>query len=132
MSLAPGATLGRYQILEPLGQGGMATVYKAHQPALQRVVALKVIRAAFAEDPEFVERFQREALAIARLQHPAIVQVFDFEQVEGHWFLAMQYLEGGTLKERLASLAARQQRSRRRWGTRTSAGSSTATSSPPT
>ncbi|MBI4348667.1 MAG: serine/threonine protein kinase, partial [Elusimicrobia bacterium] len=59
MTLTPGSTLGRYQIVEPLGQGGMATVYKAYQPALERTVALKVIRRGFAEDPEFRERFAR-------------------------------------------------------------------------
>lgn len=110
MTLSPGATLGRYQILEPLGQGGMAVVYKAFQPALERTVALKVIRRGFADDPEFRERFQREAKAIARLTHPNIVDVFDFDEVEGQVFLAMQYLEGGTLRDRLASLAGRGER----------------------
>lgn len=70
MTLAPGQTLGRYQILEPLGEGGMTTVYKAQQPALDRVVALKFIRSGFLEDREFMERFEREAKAIARLEHP--------------------------------------------------------------
>ena len=102
MSLQPGTTLGRYQILEPLGIGGMATVYKAFQPALERVVALKVMRAGFAEDPEFVDRFRREAKAIARLRHPNIVQVYDFDEADGRYFMAMEYLEGGTLKDLVA------------------------------
>ena len=107
MTLVPGTTVGRYQILEPLGQGGMATVYKAFQPSLEREVALKVLRPGFAQDDEFRERFEREAKAIARLRHPHIVQVFDFESTSaGDYALAMEYLEGGTLKERLTTLAS--------------------------
>jgi hypothetical protein len=106
MTLIAGTTLGRYQILEPLGQGGMAVVYKAYQPALDRTVALKIIRRGFAEDPEFRDRFSREAKAIARLIHPNIVQVHDFDESDGQVYLAMQYLEGGTLKDHLARLAA--------------------------
>ena len=67
MTLEPGQTVGRYQIIEPLGVGGMATVYKAFQPSLEREVALKVLRPGFAEDPEFFQRFQLEARSIARL-----------------------------------------------------------------
>ncbi len=110
MTLQPGQTIGRYQIIEPLGVGGMATVYKAFQPSLEREVALKVLRPGFADDPEFFERFQREARSIARLRHPNIVQVFDFEPLDGRYVLAMEYLEGGTLKERVTSLAARGER----------------------
>jgi predicted Ser/Thr protein kinase len=105
LGLQPGQTLGRYQILEPLGEGGMAVVYKAQQPSLERVVALKVIRSGFAEDRDFMQRFEREAKAIARLQHPNIVQVHDYDTVDGRPFIAMQYLQGGTLKQRLESLA---------------------------
>jgi len=104
LSLEPGQTLGRYQILEPLGEGGMAVVYKAQQPALDRVVALKVIRSGYSEDREFMERFEREAKAIARLEHPNIVQVHDFDRIDGRAFIAMQFLEGGTLKARLERL----------------------------
>ena len=104
MTLSPGATLGRYQILAPIGQGGMATVYRAYQPALDRVVVLKVIRTGLDADPDFIERFAREAKAVARLRHPHIVQVFDFEQ-EPTPFMAMEYLDGGTLKGRLDELA---------------------------
>lgn len=108
--LVPGQQLGRYQILAGLGSGGMATVYKAYQPALDRIVALKVLRTGFAEDAEFQERFEREAKAVARLLHPHIVQVFDFERVEALPFMAMQYLEGGTLKAKLGALAEEGQR----------------------
>ena len=110
MALQPGQTIGRYQIIEPLGTGGMATVYKAYQPSLEREVALKVLRPGFADDPEFLQRFQREARSIAKLRHPHIVQVFDFEPLDGRYVLAMEYLEGGTLKERIGSLAARGER----------------------
>lgn len=110
MTLQPGQTIGRYQIIEPLGVGGMATVYKAFQPSLEREVALKVLRPGFSEDPEFFQRFQREARSIARLRHPNIVQVFDFEPLEGRYILAMEFLEGGTLKERVTQLAAKSQR----------------------
>ncbi|MEK7861857.1 MAG: serine/threonine-protein kinase [Chloroflexota bacterium] len=98
--LRPGDTLGKYVVREPLGHGGMAAVYRAEQPTLQRMVALKVIRASSSGDPEFQERFQREARASARLDHPNIVQVYDFDQIEGRAFLAMQLLEGGTLRDR--------------------------------
>jgi len=106
VALQPGQTIGRYQIIEPLGTGGMATVYKAYQPSLEREVALKVLRAGFADDPEFFQRFQREARSIAKLRHPHIVQVFDFEPLEGRYVLAMEFLEGGTLKDRMATRAA--------------------------
>ncbi len=104
MTLAPGTTLGRYQILEPLGSGGMATVYKAYEPSLDRVVALKVIRPGLAEEEGFLARFRREAQAVAKLSHPNIVQVFAYDEVDGRYFLTMQYLDGGTLKERIADL----------------------------
>jgi tRNA A-37 threonylcarbamoyl transferase component Bud32 len=103
--LEVGSTLGKYQILSRLGQGGMATVYKAFQPSLEREVALKVLRAGFTEDEEFLDRFRREAKAIAHLRHAHIVQVFDFEEVDGRAFMAMEYLDGGTLKEHMAQLA---------------------------
>lgn len=110
MTLQPGQTVGRYQIIEPLGVGGMATVYKAFQPSLEREVALKVLRPGFADDAEFFQRFQREARSIARLRHPNIVQVFDFEPIDGRYILAMEFLEGGTLKERVTALAAKGER----------------------
>ncbi|HUP35063.1 MAG TPA: serine/threonine-protein kinase, partial [Candidatus Limnocylindria bacterium] len=106
MTLPPGATLGRFQILEPLGQGGMATVYKAYQPSLEREVALKVLRPGFAQDAQFLERFEREAKSIGRLRHPHIVQVFDFDTSGGQYVLAMEFLEGGTLATRLDLLRA--------------------------
>ena len=105
MSLTAGTTIGRYEIVEPIGQGGMATVYKARQPALDRIVALKVIRAGFSEDPEFLERFRREARAVARLDHPNVVHVYDFDEIDGRAILAMQFLDQGTLKDRVAQLA---------------------------
>ncbi len=104
MTIETGDTLGRYTIQGMIGRGGMANVYKAFQPALERVVALKVMRAALTEDPEFVERFRREARAVARLEHPNIVQIYDFDEIDGHSVLAMQFLDGGTLKERLTEV----------------------------
>ncbi len=105
MSLQPGQTIGRYQIISQLGQGGMATVFKAFQPSLDRTVALKVMRAGLAEDAEFRERFVREARAVARLEHPSIVQVYDFDEIDGRAFMTMTYIEGGTLKDKLDELA---------------------------
>jgi len=108
--LLPGQTLGKYLIRAQLGQGGMATVYRAEQPTLDRMVALKVIRSGSVGDPEFRERFQREARASARLDHPNIVQVYDFDQIEERAFLAMQLLEGGTLRDRVVAAHAKGQR----------------------
>ena len=110
MSLASGTTLGRYQIVSPLGQGGMASVYKAFQPALDRYVALKILRSGIVDDPEQRERFEREAKAIARLRHPSIVQVFDFDSVDGQSFIVMEFIDGGTLKTKLTELSAAGQR----------------------
>jgi serine/threonine protein kinase len=96
-----GQTLGQYQIVEQLGQGGMATVFKAYQPRLEREVAVKVLPAYFAHDPQFSERFRREAKAIARLDHPNIVPVYDSGEEQDIAYIVMKYVEGGTLKERL-------------------------------
>jgi len=96
-----GRTLGQYRLVERLGRGGMAEVYKAYQPSLDRYVAIKVLHAYFAEEEDFRQRFQREARAVARLRHPNIVQVHDFG-VEGDvYYMAMEFLAGGTLKQRL-------------------------------
>ncbi len=90
---------GRYQVLQKIGSGGMADVWLADDTHLQRRVALKVLHARFAQDGEFVERFRREAEAAAGLQHPNVVAVFDRGDVDGTYYIAMQYLEGRTLKQ---------------------------------
>jgi eukaryotic-like serine/threonine-protein kinase len=88
----------RYRVLQRLGSGGMADVWLADDTHLQRRVALKVLHRRFAQDREFVERFRREAEAAAGLQHPNIVAVFDRGEFEGTYYIAMQYVEGPTLK----------------------------------
>jgi serine/threonine protein kinase len=101
-----GQTFGRYQILELLGEGGMATVYKAYDTRLEREVAIKVIRReAFPPDEMemLLKRFEREAKLLGRLSHPNIVGVIDYGDFEGLPYLVMVYLSGGTLKDRLGS-----------------------------
>jgi hypothetical protein len=94
--------INSYEIKEEIGRGGMATVYLAWQPSLARPVALKVLPPYFAQDYELVARFKHEAHAVAQLRHPGIVQIYDFGQ-EGDWFyLAMEYLSGGSLQSKLA------------------------------
>jgi len=101
-----GRTLGKYQVIERLGRGGMADVYKAYQPGLERYVAIKVMHSHLSDDVGFIERFQREAKAVAGLRHPNIVQVFDFDVQDGSYYMVMEYVEGGqSLKEVLADLS---------------------------
>ncbi len=101
MSLTAGQNVGPYRILEKLGQGGMATVYKAYHGGLDRYVALKVLHSELTDDPSFAARFQREARLVARLDHPNIVPVYDFAEHEGYPYLVMKFIEGETLKARL-------------------------------
>jgi eukaryotic-like serine/threonine-protein kinase len=92
----------RYTLVEPLGDGGMAEVYLARDNFLGRKVALKVLRERYADDEEFVERFRREAISAAALNHPNVVQVYDRGRTEdGAFYMAMEYVPGGTLKERM-------------------------------
>jgi eukaryotic-like serine/threonine-protein kinase len=94
-----GSTIdGRYRLLQRIGSGGMADVWLAEDPHLQRRVALKILHRRFAQDREFVERFRREAEAAAGLSHPNIVAVYDRGDVEGTYYIAMQLLEGRSLK----------------------------------
>lgn len=102
MSFKPGANVGPYQIIEQLGQGGMASVYKAYHAALDRYVALKVLHQAFNEDSTFISRFQREARVVAKLEHSNIVPVYDYAEHEGRPYLVMKFIEGDTLKARLS------------------------------
>jgi serine/threonine protein kinase len=99
MKYLTGAMLGPYAILEPIGGGGMATVYKAYQPTMDRFVALKVVRVDIAAQPQFRERFDREARTIARLEHRYILPVYDFGEAEGIPYLVMRYTDGGTLSD---------------------------------
>lgn len=101
-----GRQLGKYQINERLGRGGMATVYRAYQPGIDRFVAIKVIHLHFADDPTFIERFRREARAVGALRHPNIVQVIDFDTADGMYYMVMEYLQGETLKARLQRVGA--------------------------
>jgi serine/threonine-protein kinase len=93
-----GQTLGRYRIVEALGEGGMAQVFKAFQPGLERVVAVKVLPEYYMRDERFLARFQREAQAIAHLSHPNILPVYDFGREGNLTYIVMQYVDGGTLK----------------------------------
>jgi serine/threonine-protein kinase len=94
-----GKTLGHYKIVEQIGEGGMAVVYKAHQESLGRHVAIKVLRGELARDREFVARFRREALASARLSHPNILHVYDAGAAGGVYYIVMGYVDGGSLKD---------------------------------
>src|ERR671918_3176012 len=96
---------GRYRVVERLGSGGMADVYCAEDTQLGRRVALKVLYRRFAEDAEFVERFRREASSAAGLQHQHVVSVYDRGEFEGTYYIAMEYLEGRSLKRLVADEA---------------------------
>ncbi|MCZ2123294.1 MAG: serine/threonine protein kinase [Anaerolineales bacterium] len=99
--LHPGQMLGTYRIIEQIGEGGMASVYKAYQVSMDRNVAIKVLPGQLAESPEFVKRFQQEARIIARLEHPYILPVFDYGEENGIAYFVMRYLEAGTLKDKM-------------------------------
>ena len=101
MASLTGKTLGKYQITERLGRGGMAEVYKAYHPQLERYAAVKVLHGFLAEGADFQARFQREAKAIAALRHPNIVQIYDIDSDDDNYFMVMEFVDGGTLKDRL-------------------------------
>ncbi|MBX3059004.1 MAG: serine/threonine protein kinase [Anaerolineae bacterium] len=100
-NLQPGQMVGPYRIINQIGKGGMATVYKAYQAAMDRHVALKVLPVHLAQTAEFTGRFHQEARIIANLEHPHILPVFDYGETDGISYLVMRYLEAGTLKEKL-------------------------------
>jgi|GEM_PF-6980133 predicted Ser/Thr protein kinase len=89
------------EIIECIGRGGMGVVFKARQPGLDRVVALKVLAPKVKDDPAFAERFQREARALARLTHPNIVALYDFGESNGRWFFLMEYVDGISVRDAL-------------------------------
>ena len=129
---------GRYRILRRLGAGGMANVYLAEDGELGRRVAIKILNDRYANDELFVERFRREAKSAAALSHPNIVSIYDRGEAEGTYYIAMEVIEGRSLKELIrarAAVSGRRRRSRtrarssRRCASRTGTGSSTATSS---
>ena len=94
-----GKTIGTYQVVEQVGRGGMATVFKAYQPSMDRYVAIKILPSHFTEDESFVGRFVQEARTLARLEHPHILPVHDYGEQDGTTYLVMRYVEAGTLKD---------------------------------
>ena len=98
-----GKHIDRYHILKQLGEGGMATVYKAFDSRLEREVAVKIIHPVRKHTPKFLMRFEREAKALARLSHPNIVKILDYGEKDGLPYLVMDYLPGGTLKQLLVN-----------------------------
>ena len=98
MGFGVGETVGQFEIVEYLGQGGMATIYKAHQTNLDRFVALKVIHPVLKDDQAFLNRLKREASIIAKLNHPNIVTVYDYSEFDGIPFLVLRFIDGKTLK----------------------------------
>ena len=92
----------RYELIRKIGSGGMAVVYQAYDTALDRQVAVKLLRDEYVDDPDFIRRFQKEAQAVARLSHQNIVNIYDFKESDGLTYLLMEYVEGSTLKDIIA------------------------------
>ncbi len=127
MTLAPGTRLGPYEILSPLGAGGMGEVYRARDTRLERDVAIKLLSDALSKDPEHLARFEREARVLAALNHPHIAAIYGLEENDGMRFLVLELVEGESLDVRLArgalpvcrgSRARRPDRRRARGGAR--------------
>jgi len=97
---------GRYVVEEMLGQGGMSAVYKATDPNLKRVVAIKMIHPHLSDNPDFVRRFEEEATAVAPLRHPGIIQVYDFNQEDGVYYMVLEFVPGETVQDHLRRLNA--------------------------
>ena len=102
MTVSTGTKLGPYQILSPLGAGGMGEVYRAKDTRLDRDVAIKVLPELFSRDPERVQRFEREAKLLASLNHPNIAAIYGFEESDGKRLLVMELVDGQTLSEYLS------------------------------
>jgi serine/threonine protein kinase len=93
----------RYQLQDPIGRGGMAVIYRGRDLRMERIVAIKVLREAYSTDPKFVTRFQREAKAASSLNHPNIVQVYDYGQTDGNYFIVMELVDGSDLRRYMRS-----------------------------
>lgn len=104
-------TLGKYEIIERIGRGGMAEVYRGYHASLDRYVAIKLLHPFLADDPEFKTRFEKEAKNVAKLRHPNIVQVFDFEYDQNgeSYYMVMELINGPTLKDKLFEMSTNHQ-----------------------
>ncbi len=116
MAIGPGTRIGAYEVVGPLGEGGMGVVLRGRDTRLQRDVALKLLPDNLADDPDRLFRFQREAQILASLNHPHIAQVFGLEQAEGSTCIVMELVEGDTLADRLKNGPMSLRRGARRGG----------------
>src|ERR1051325_10695233 len=101
MAVPPGTKLGQYEVLAPIGAGGMGEVYRAHDSKLGRDVALKLLPEGYARDPERLARFKREAKLLASLNHPNIATIYGLEEANGAHFLVMEMVGGETLADQV-------------------------------
>src|SRR5689334_6157752 len=103
MTLAAGTRLGPYEVVAPLGAGGMGEVYRARDPRLKRDVAIKVLPASLSQDSDRLKRFEQEAQAASGLNHPNIVTIYEIGSVDSSSYIAMELIEGSSLRELMAS-----------------------------